>query len=425
MTGESRSGTVLRRARLARLTRFTAVAVAVGSTITLAANAFANVNLTKVSHDPYTNNTPLAYHATELEPDTFAWGNTIVAAFQTGRFPDGGSSNIGFATSTDAGATWTHGFMPGTTVYADPPGPYARESDPSVAYDAKHDTWMINGLIVDTKDVDLVNLSTDGGLTWSNPVTISAPTGSDDYDKTWIACDNWPNSPSYGPCYAEVDDFPAGDIVFMFRSTDGGQTWKQATVATSHGLGGQPVSQPDGTVIVPFLSDSGQIQSIVSKDGGKTFTGPYTAATVSDHGVPFMRTEPLPSAEIDKKGKVYVVWQDCRFESSCARNDMVLTTSTDGKNWSAVTMIPIDPVGSGVDHFIPGIGVDPATGGSGAHLALTYYDFPTEPCQLDTCKLKAGYVSSTDGGATWTPPTQVLGPIKLAWLPSAGGRFVG
>jgi hypothetical protein len=37
----------------------------------------------------------------------------------------------------------------------------------------------------------------------------------------------------------------------------------------------------------------------------------------------------------------------------------------------------------------------------------------------------AGYVSSTDAGKTWTSPTQVLGPIKLAWLPSAGGRFVG
>jgi hypothetical protein len=412
-------------ARFAR--RLTVIAVAIGSAaLALGTNAFAsvsNVPLTRVSTDPYTNTT--SYHATELEPDNFAWGTTIVAAFQTGRFPTGGSSNTGFATSTDGGATWTHGFMPATTVYADPPGPYARLSDPSVGYDAKHDVWLINSLVVDTKNTDLVNRSTDGGLTWTDPVIISTPTGNADYDKNWVSCDNWSNSPYYGTCYAEVDDANEGDIVLMFTSKDGGQTWKQATVDLSHGLGGQPLSQPNGNVIVPFWSDSNQIQSIVSKDGGKTFHGPYTAATITDHGVPFVRTEPLPSAEIDKKGKVWVVWQDCRFESGCTSNDIVLTTSTDGQTWSKVKRIPIDGVGSGVDHFIPGLGVDRATGGTGTHLALTYYYFPTEPCTIDTCKMYAGYVSSTDGGKTWTSPTQVLGPIKLAWLPSAGGRFVG
>ena len=418
MSDSSRARTA---ARLAR--RLSVAVIAMGSIFAVGSNAFANVNLTKVSNDPYTNTN--AYHATELEPDTYSWGNTIVAVFQTGRFSDGGSSNTGFATSTDGGKTWTHGFMPATTVYADPPGPYARLSDPSIAYDAKHDVWIANSLVVDTKNDDIVNRSTDGGLTWEAPVLISHPEGTSDYDKNWIACDNWSGSPNYGNCYAEVDDFTQGDLVLMFRSKDGGQTWTQSTVAGAHGLGGQPLAQPNGTVIVPFSADFSSIQSIVSADGGKTYTGPYTVAPSPDHGVPFMRTEPLPSAEIDKKGKVYVVWQDCSFENNCTANDIVMSTSKDGKTWSDVVRIPIDPKGSGVDHFIPGIGVDPSTGGSTAHLALTYYYFPSEPCTIDTCKLKAGFVSSTDGGATWTAPTQVLGPIKMAWLPSAGGRFVG
>ena len=75
-------------------------------------------------------------------------GSTIVAATQVGRFSDGGASNIGWATSTDNGATWKNGFLPGTTVFATPAGQYDRVSDPSVAYDAAHKLWMISSLAI-------------------------------------------------------------------------------------------------------------------------------------------------------------------------------------------------------------------------------------------------------------------------------------
>src|SRR5436305_130452 len=138
--------------------------------------AFANETLTRISSDPYTN--PTSNHKTEVEPDTFAFGNTIVSVFQVGRFFDGGASNIGWATSTNGGETWTHGFLPGTTVYATPPGPYARASDPSVAYDAKHKVWIISWLGLtdaETPPVDvLVSRSTDGGRTFGAPVGVTA-----------------------------------------------------------------------------------------------------------------------------------------------------------------------------------------------------------------------------------------------------------
>jgi hypothetical protein len=44
--------------------------------------------LTQVSSDPFTNTS--SYHATEVEPDTYAVGSTIVGAFQAGRSPNGG-----------------------------------------------------------------------------------------------------------------------------------------------------------------------------------------------------------------------------------------------------------------------------------------------------------------------------------------------
>src|SRR5262249_30519276 len=82
--------------------------------------------LTQLSTDPYTNTT--SFHRTQVEPDSFSFGSTLVAVFQSGRFSDGGASNIGWASSTNDGASWANGFLPGTTVFDG--GSYSRVSDP-------------------------------------------------------------------------------------------------------------------------------------------------------------------------------------------------------------------------------------------------------------------------------------------------------
>jgi len=72
------------------------------------------------------------------------------AAFQVGRFLNGGATDIGFARSLDGGATWMQGFLPGLTfnagAFADPDSPFERVSDPSVAFDAKHGKWLISSI---------------------------------------------------------------------------------------------------------------------------------------------------------------------------------------------------------------------------------------------------------------------------------------
>jgi hypothetical protein len=78
--------------------------------------------------------------------------------------------------------------------------------------------------------------------------------------------------------------------------------------------------------------------------------------------------------------------------------------------------IPIDPVNSGADHFIPGIAVDRSTSGSSARLALAYYNYPVAFCNGSTCDLNVGFTSSTDGGASWSPARRVAGPFKLSWV---------
>ena len=97
----------------------------------------------RISTDPFTN--PTSQHRTEVEPDTFSFGSTIVSTFQSGRFFDGGTSAIGWATSTDGGSHWTEGSLPGITKFRGA-GPYDRASDPSVAYDARHGVWLISSL---------------------------------------------------------------------------------------------------------------------------------------------------------------------------------------------------------------------------------------------------------------------------------------
>lgn len=382
--------------------------------------ASAQVTLIQLSTDTFTNSG--SQHMTEVEPDTFAFGSTVVSAFQVGRIFDGGSSDIGFATSTDGGNTWTNGFLPGITVNF-MGGHFSAASDPSVAYDAAHGLWMIASLGLSSNNSLLVSSSSDG-INWNNPVTVD--NRSSFADKEWIVCDSNSGSPFYGHCYVEWDDAGLGDQVKMSMSSDGGQTWSGAIkVSSAGGLGGQPVVQPNGTVVVPFEGFSG-IQSFTSTDGGLTWSRPVTVANISEHGVAgSMRTSPLPSAEVDAAGTVYVAWQDCRFRSGCSSNDIVLSTSTDGTTWSAVTRVPIDQTTSTVDHFIPGLAVDPTTSGATAHLGLTYYFFPQSNCG-SRCQLAVGFVSSTNGGKTWTRPLRLAGPMKTTWVANTNqGRMVG
>lgn len=389
-------------------------------------SAPAQVALRQLSRDKFTN--AGSQHATEVEPDIFAYGSTLVGAFQVGRVYGGGSADIGFATSTDGGATWKAGYLPGITKAQNPANPYQYASDPSVAYDAKHGVWMIASLPVGSGTLPAVVVSrSSDGIHWGKPVGIS-PTNSS--DKSWIVCDNGASSPFLGNCYVEWDDPAAGELILMSASTDGGLIWGPArtTANRSPGIGGQPLVQPNGTVVVPINSSTQDaILAFSSRDGGASWSSPVTVSGIQNLPDPGgIRSAPLPSAAVDMNGTVYVTWEDCRFRSGCPANDIVMSTSTDGATWSAPARIPIDATSSGIDHFIPGLGADPQTAGSSAHLGLTYYYYSQGNCTASTCQLNVGFTASQDGGATWSAPVHLAGPMMLAWLPAtSSGRMVG
>jgi hypothetical protein len=374
----------------------------------------------QLSQDSFTNGS--SQHMTEVEPGAFAYGPVIVTAFQVGRIYGGGGADIGWATSLNSGISWTNGYLPGLTQWQGG-GPNSAASDAMVAYDAKHGKWLICTLPIGNYTTVAVSRSSDA-IHWDNPIYVIQ---NQDADKNWIACDNTPSSPYYGNCYVEWDNPDVGDLLYMSTSTDGGLTWgsPKTTQGTDYGIGGNPVVQPNGNVVVPFADFNGGMSAFMSTNGGQSWTAAVSISYAPSHNeAGGLRSAGLPSAAIDGAGNVYTSWSDCGFESGCSANDIVYSSSSDGVHWTQKVRIPSDPVGSGVDHFINGMGIDIRTSGSSAHMAMTYYYYPVSNCG-NNCQLYAGFSISNNGGQTWSAGRQLSPPMQLNWLPQTfSGRMV-
>lgn len=389
----------------------------------------------RLSRDPFTDEE--GQHQTQVEPSSFAVGRTIVTAFQAGRMVDGGASGIGFATSKDGGAHWRSGYLPSLTTQSSPAGDAPSASDPVVAWDAQHGTWLIGTVAESEIRVrTLVSRSRDG-LTWSAPVVAAADPSEDD-DKEWIACDNGSLSPVRGRCYLSYLDVRSSTIRTRI-TTNGGLTWSAPVVsvpANELGFqnGAQPVVQPDGTLVIVYELAAGgahfadpaanQIQAVRSTDGGRTFGAPVTVARVQAEDVRGIRAPTLPGAAADAGGTIYVVWGDCRFREDCSNDDMVVSHSRDGLAWTPAERVPLVDPRSDQQVFVPGLGVDPTKTG---RLAVVAYTQP-ESCSSETCHgIDAVFASSRNGGRTWTAPRRLNAePMAISSLPDTGlGAMLG
>jgi RTX calcium-binding nonapeptide repeat (4 copies) len=374
-----------------------------------------------------------ANHETQVEPDSHAFGSTIVTVFQSGRFVDGGAATIGFATSRNGGLTWRFGLLPGLSVYSKPPGVSSSISDPVVAYDAARRWWLAASL--GTTGV-LISRSRDG-LSWNRPVR-AATDPSGEYDKEWITCDNWPRSRFRGRCYLSYMNFGANRLETR-RSTDGGRTWSQP-VAFDAGRPGavvngvQPIVRPNGELMLVFtvfaaIPFASEIAATRSTDGGASFTPTVRIAPLQAIEPIWMRAPAFASVDVDAAGIVYVAWSDGCHTDECTAH-IVLVRSPDGVSWTSPTSVPITPQGRAPDHFLPGLAVDPATAGTTARIALLYHTIgppvfcdPTSGCSA----IDVGLITSRDGGRSWSRP-QRLNTVSMSpfWLAETSlGRMLG
>ena len=258
-------------------------------------------------------------------------------------------------------------------------------SDPSVAYDAEHDTWLISSIpLLPSLSVPtvFVSRSTDGGATFGAPVQIPPPAAKKvDLDKNWTVCDNHPASPFYGHCYTEFDNFGEGDLEYMSTSRDGGRTWSTPVSPAGQAQGPRrPAGRAARRHGRSCRSRASRARSrrsarpTAARPGRRSPRSPRSASTRR-----LGRPADEPAAERRDRRRRQRLRRlgglPLRAEVRGQRH-RASARSDDGVDWSPVSRIPIDAVGSGVDHFIPGLAVDPATSGASAHLALTYYFYP-------------------------------------------------
>jgi hypothetical protein len=366
-----------------------------------------------------------AQHETQVEPDSFAYGRTIVTVFQSGRFENGGAERIGFATSRDGGRTWRPGRLPGS---------FERVSDPVVAYDSVHRWWIATSLA--SEEAVAVNRSRDG-ISWRAPLLISS--NGQEYDKEWIACDSWPRSTFRGRCYLSYMNF-ANNTIETRRSTDGGATWSEpfsvdARRAPAGVNGVQIAVRPNGHVVLVFsvwgspLQSENEIGTVRSVDGGVSFAAPTHAVTLGGTELPWLRAPPFTSVDVDAAGTIYVTWRECGFSAEC-QGDIVLMRSPDGVTWSTPVSVPIGPDDGSLFYFLPALAVDPATSGAHARLALLYHSMgPSRTCDpaYGCFQVDVKLTTSVNGGAEWTQPRLLNAfPMLPAWMADTSlGRMLG
>lgn len=369
--------------------------------------------------------------------------NNVVVVYQEGRIANGGDATNGFATSFDGGESWISGELPKLTHRVGQGGTWERASDAVAAFGPGNVVYA-NSLVFDQNEENglpsgiAVNVSKDGGRTWSPPVVFQDDNIGGLNDKNWVVVDQ-SDAPGHhkGRVYVIWDR--VAPVVYDYCDHDCDQlgNWLPnlqtipGLVFPGQGIGAYPVVMKDGGLGIVMNTDSGGLPTTLGGEGepdaalgeqvfslapeaGNTpwpaplgFLPPIDIGSNQSNGVRAQRaSDGLPAAAVDPDtGTVYAVWDDGRFRSDAA-NDAVISASSDGGvTWSPVTRINPGPTNDSVDHYnvtiaVPSKGVvqvayrqrREAASGLAKDFSPTIDTFLQE---------------SRDGGKTWSAPLRL------------------
>ena len=380
----------------------------------------------------------------------------VVAVYQEGRVDAGGDQDNGYASTFDGGRTWRHGQLPGLTPVVG--GPWDRASDPVVAFGPSGVVYA-NSLVFDEGTTTspsgvAVNVSTDGGRTWSQPTYPDNQQANNLDDKNWITVDQR-GAPGHhkGRVYA-VWDRIAG--VFVSYSDDRAKTWTPATeVYSGQGIGAIPLVLPSGDLAVVFETltqpeegpeaerglrvrgaeqpgTSIHVVLAVAHGAGRLPTGAppvfgqaITINTNRGNPIRKQRAGGLPTAGVNgRTGRIYVGWEDGRFRKDRA-NDAVVTWSVNGAHTAWHKLVPVNPRprNDWVDHYNTTLAV-----GHDGSLRVGYLVRREAPkASTFSHFVDVAYQQSFDGGRTFSPPMRIdrrRADVRFAAF-SRNGAFFG
>jgi hypothetical protein len=240
-------------------------------------------------------------------------------------------------------------------------------------------------------------------------------------DKPMIAVDTNPRSPFRDSVYVGWDTATSGksaanDDLLLARSTDGGLTFSNPLALNNLNggptqvIGADPFVGPNGEVYVAW-HDVQQNQLMVNSsfDGGTTFGQQQSIAptvVTFDDGIPAMasrRALLYPACDADRsasanRGTLYCSWMD---ETSSNGTDIFVSRSTNrGANWNTPVRVNDDPTGVRKDQFNQWLSVDPTNGS----VNLSWNDARNDPADTQT---DIYFGQSTNGGLSFAPNVKV------------------
>jgi hypothetical protein len=299
---------------------------------------FLNVN---ISNNQFPQNEP-SVKISRSDP------NRVVAAwrdFRTGVNPP--LRRVGFSFSTDGGEIWSVSeLLPQIIPTA------LLSSDPVVDVDINGNFYIYTVSLNDlTENGELwVFKSTDGGETFDQVYQMTNTTAFE--DKEWTATDLNPASPFANNLYCSWTRFSFTSEILLVRSTDEGVNWSNPVSVSDESSvqGSFPAVGPSGDLYVVWRH-SGQIMFDKSTNGGVTFGTDIVVSNAPNAWFPHMAVD-LSGGP--RNGYIYVTWNDERNGDDDA---FVCYSSDGGVTWSTPIRVNNDPVGNGKIQYWPSIAI--------------------------------------------------------------------